>query len=107
MKDTVEERAIAAGKQDTLIGETERKMVERYKKALIDHEASAKEVESYFMPLVQAALKRGDETEATSLRDRCPDHVVKWFIMDQIRVARGDYDKPGGYDKNGKRNATY
>jgi len=72
---------------DALIGETEWKMVERYEKARVEYEALAKEVETYFMPLVQAAVKRGDLEEAKSLRDRCPDHVTKCFIVDTLRQA--------------------
>jgi len=88
---------------DALISEDELELTAAYNKALQIQETLAKEVEGHFMPLVKAALKAGNLAEAESLRDRCPDHVVRCFIVDQIAVARGDYDKPGGYDKNGKK----
>jgi len=88
---------------DALISEDELELTASYTKSLREHEALAKKVEAYFMPLVKKALRQKDFDEAKSLLDRCPDHVVKCFITDQIAVARGDYDKPGGYDKNGKK----
>lgn len=77
---------------DSLICETEWKLVERFNKVNAEYEALNKEIEAYFMPLVHAALKlpvQEELTEAMSLMRRCPaDTVTRVFILDAIRQEK-------------------
>lgn len=61
----------------------------RWAAARTSMDAAEKEVETYFMGRLDAALKIHDFDEADALVKRCPpDTVTRVFMLDRIREAR-------------------
>lgn len=71
----------------------EAEIIEALVTAQAVQQRAEKAIEEHFRPLVTAALAGGDFQEAFKIVGRMPDSVAKVFMLDAIRVARGDYRK--------------
>jgi hypothetical protein len=73
----------------------EKQLVEDFKRVEVEYERVFKAVHDFFLPLANAAYEAKDMERLQDLVRRCPEHVAKCFILDQIRQLRRDLENGG------------
>lgn len=72
----------------------EAQLVAGFKAVEVEYERHFKAVHDHFMPQAYEAAKAKDLERLRDLANRCPEHVAKCFILDQIRQLQLELDKP-------------
>ena len=72
------------------ISEAEAKLIKRFEEANAAYEDACSALDDYFMPLMRAAVDRGDREAVDTLIASCPQSVTRAFLMDERRQAFPD-----------------
>ncbi len=71
------------------MSEHQRAIIERFKRASTEYDLASKAIEDHFLPLMRAAIERGDIEAARIIQKEMPaDSVPAVFGLDMISQAR-------------------